>query len=115
MVAHNHPQQDLTPSSGVSEDSYSVLTYINKINLKKKKKELHGHSQLDSKMDGSLGYMRQPQQQQQQTQCLSHMPHPRPWNGLQGDPSNTGFNELLQMLPRDPYADYTLKTLAEQG
>jgi DNA repair protein RadC len=33
MVAHNHPQQDLTPSSGVSEDSYSVLTYINKINL----------------------------------------------------------------------------------
>jgi DNA repair protein RadC len=37
MVAHNHPQQDLTPSSGVSEDSYSVLTYINKINLKKKK------------------------------------------------------------------------------
>ena len=36
MVAHNHPQQDLTPSSGVSEDSYSVLTYINKINLKKK-------------------------------------------------------------------------------
>jgi hypothetical protein len=30
MVAHNHLQQDLTPSSGVSEDSYSVLTYINK-------------------------------------------------------------------------------------
>jgi hypothetical protein len=27
MVAHNHLQQDLTPSSGVSEDSYSVLTY----------------------------------------------------------------------------------------
>ena len=26
MVAHNH----LTPSSGVSEDSYSVLTYNNK-------------------------------------------------------------------------------------
>jgi hypothetical protein len=40
MVAHNHPQQDLTPSSGVSEDSYSVLTYINKINLLKKKKKL---------------------------------------------------------------------------
>jgi hypothetical protein len=41
MVAHNHPrqQQDLTPSSGVSEDSYSVLTYINKINLKKKNKK----------------------------------------------------------------------------
>jgi hypothetical protein len=38
-VAHNHPQQDLTPSSGVSEDSYSVLTYINKINLYKKKKQ----------------------------------------------------------------------------
>jgi DNA repair protein RadC len=33
MVAHNHPQQHLTPSSGVSEDSYSVLTYINKISL----------------------------------------------------------------------------------
>jgi DNA repair protein RadC len=30
MVAHNHPKQNLTPSSGVSEDSYSVLTYINK-------------------------------------------------------------------------------------
>jgi hypothetical protein len=27
MVAHNDPEQDLTPSSGVSEDSYSVLTY----------------------------------------------------------------------------------------
>jgi hypothetical protein len=27
MVAHNHPKQDLTPSSGVSKDSYSVLTY----------------------------------------------------------------------------------------
>jgi DNA repair protein RadC len=26
MVAHNHPR-GLTPSSGVSEDSYSVLTY----------------------------------------------------------------------------------------
>jgi hypothetical protein len=38
LVAHNHLQQDLTPSSGVSEDSYSVLTYINKINLKKKKR-----------------------------------------------------------------------------
>jgi hypothetical protein len=36
MVTHNHPKQDLTPSSGVSEDSYSVLTYINKTNLKKK-------------------------------------------------------------------------------
>jgi hypothetical protein len=36
MVAHNHLQQDLTPSSGVSEDSYSVLTYINKVNFKKK-------------------------------------------------------------------------------
>jgi hypothetical protein len=34
-VAHNHPQQDLTSSSGVSEDSYSVLTYINKLSLKK--------------------------------------------------------------------------------
>jgi DNA repair protein RadC len=27
MVAHNHPSQDLVPSSGLSEDSYSVLTY----------------------------------------------------------------------------------------
>jgi DNA repair protein RadC len=27
MVAHNHPQRDLTPCSEVSEDSYSVLTY----------------------------------------------------------------------------------------
>jgi hypothetical protein len=28
MVAHNHLEWDLVPSSGVSEDSYSVLTYI---------------------------------------------------------------------------------------
>jgi hypothetical protein len=28
MVAHNHLQWDLMPSSGVSEDSYSVLIYI---------------------------------------------------------------------------------------
>ena len=27
MVAHNHPQWDLMPSSGVSEDSDSALTY----------------------------------------------------------------------------------------
>jgi hypothetical protein len=27
MVAHNHLWRDLTPSSGVSEDNYSVLTY----------------------------------------------------------------------------------------
>jgi hypothetical protein len=27
MVAHNHLWCDLTPSSGVSEDSYSVLIY----------------------------------------------------------------------------------------
>jgi hypothetical protein len=27
MVAHNYPQRNLMPSSGVSEDSYSVLTY----------------------------------------------------------------------------------------
>jgi hypothetical protein len=31
MVAHNHLEWDLMPSSGVSEDSYSVLTYT-KIN-----------------------------------------------------------------------------------
>jgi hypothetical protein len=28
MVAHKHLQWDLMPSSGVSEDSYSVLIYI---------------------------------------------------------------------------------------
>jgi hypothetical protein len=28
MVAHNHLQCDLTPSSGVTEDNYSVLIYI---------------------------------------------------------------------------------------
>jgi hypothetical protein len=28
MVAHNHLQWDLMPSSGVSEDSNSALTYI---------------------------------------------------------------------------------------
>jgi hypothetical protein len=28
MVAHNHLQWDLMPSSDVSEDSYSVLIYI---------------------------------------------------------------------------------------
>ena len=27
MVAHNHPEQDLAPFSGVSDDNYSVLTY----------------------------------------------------------------------------------------
>jgi hypothetical protein len=26
MAAHNHPSRDQTPSSGVSEDSYTVLT-----------------------------------------------------------------------------------------
>jgi hypothetical protein len=30
MVAHNHLQRDLTPSSGVSEDNYSVPIHINK-------------------------------------------------------------------------------------
>jgi hypothetical protein len=30
VVAHNHLQWDLMPSSGVSEDSYSVLIYNNK-------------------------------------------------------------------------------------
>jgi hypothetical protein len=28
MVAHDHLQSDLTPFSGVSEDSYSLLIYI---------------------------------------------------------------------------------------
>ena len=27
VVAHNHLSWDLTPPSGVSEDSYNVLTY----------------------------------------------------------------------------------------
>jgi len=36
MVAHNHLQWDLMPSSGVSEDSDNVLIY-RKLNLKKKK------------------------------------------------------------------------------
>ena len=33
MVAHNHLQWDPIASSGVSEDSYSVLIYIKSINL----------------------------------------------------------------------------------
>ena len=47
MVAHNHLEWDLMPSSGVSEDSYSVLIYIQlkKIFGEKKKKE----SRLKSK------------------------------------------------------------------
>jgi hypothetical protein len=32
MVAHNHLQCDLTPSSAMSEDNYNVLTHIHKIN-----------------------------------------------------------------------------------
>ena len=28
MMAHNHPEWDSMPSSGMSEDSYHVLTYI---------------------------------------------------------------------------------------
>jgi DNA repair protein RadC len=38
MVAHNHPTWNLMPSSGVSEDSYGVLTKINKILFFLKKK-----------------------------------------------------------------------------
>jgi hypothetical protein len=30
MVNHIYPYWDLIPSSGVSEDSYSILIYINK-------------------------------------------------------------------------------------
>jgi DNA repair protein RadC len=52
MVAHNHPQQDLTPSSGVSEDSYSVLTYINKINLLKKKNNNNNKRDESSEVNG---------------------------------------------------------------
>ena len=33
MVAHNHPKWDAMSSSGVSEDSYNVLTYNKYINL----------------------------------------------------------------------------------
>jgi hypothetical protein len=33
MVAHNHLKWDLMPFSGVSEDSYNVITYIKSINL----------------------------------------------------------------------------------
>jgi hypothetical protein len=32
MVAHDHLQCDLMPSSGVSEESYSVLTYNKQTN-----------------------------------------------------------------------------------
>jgi hypothetical protein len=35
MVAHNHLLLDLMPSSGVSEDNYSVLTYNKSINKNK--------------------------------------------------------------------------------
>jgi hypothetical protein len=37
MVAHNHLQWDLMPSSGVSEDSYTVLIYNNKSLIIKKR------------------------------------------------------------------------------
>ena len=37
MVAYNHLQWDLMPSSGVSEDSYSALIYIKYINKSLKK------------------------------------------------------------------------------
>jgi hypothetical protein len=37
MVVHNHPRWDLMPSSGVSEDSHSVLTW--KKGRKKERKE----------------------------------------------------------------------------
>jgi hypothetical protein len=39
MMARNHLEWDLMPSSGVSEDSYSVL--IHNINLFLKKKKSH--------------------------------------------------------------------------
>ena len=44
MVDHSHLELDLMPSSCVSEDSNSVLLYINKINLYKYflKTVLHG-------------------------------------------------------------------------
>jgi hypothetical protein len=34
-VAHNHQKRDLMPSSGISEEGNSVLTYINKKKVKK--------------------------------------------------------------------------------
>jgi hypothetical protein len=40
MVAHNHLSWDLTPSSGVSEDSDSVLViYIKDKNLRERERE----------------------------------------------------------------------------
>jgi hypothetical protein len=42
MVAHNHLKWDPVPSSGVSEDSNSVLVYINKSKERKKKKRIAG-------------------------------------------------------------------------
>jgi len=42
MVAHNHLYWDLMPSSGVSEDSNSVLTYIKISKSLKRKKMTYG-------------------------------------------------------------------------
>ena len=39
MVAHNYPERDLMPSSGLSEDSYIVLTCNTYRNLKKINKQ----------------------------------------------------------------------------
>jgi hypothetical protein len=35
MVAHNYLKWDLMPSSGVSDDSFNILIYINKYTFKK--------------------------------------------------------------------------------
>jgi hypothetical protein len=44
MVAHNHLQCDLMPSSGVSEDSFSVLIYNKLINKSLKRQRREGDS-----------------------------------------------------------------------
>ena len=44
MVAHNHPWWDLMPSSGVSEDSYSVLCIITNKSLGRSKQGLSERS-----------------------------------------------------------------------
>ena len=54
MVAHNHLQWHPMPSSDVSEDSYSVLTYIIKINKSFLKKEFKNRLKL--KLQGQFYY-----------------------------------------------------------
>jgi DNA repair protein RadC len=53
MVVHNHPEGDLTPSSGVSEDSYSVLTYNKQTN-----KQINVLKQTNKQTNNSMGLER---------------------------------------------------------